>query len=164
MPTATANELDIALAVIPGPKREKNHQVLQPILTDLIAFGLNVKQLHWNVVGPNFRPIHLHLDEIYEDVEEAVDAVAERISAVGHSPNGLSKSVAKDTELEDVPSGFLKDKEVLLHASHRIHELIGLIRSRMETIEDVDTVTADMLHQIVEKLEKHHWMLQAQRQ
>jgi starvation-inducible DNA-binding protein len=164
VPTATSNELDIALAVVQGPQREKNHQVLQPILTDLIAFGLTVKQLHWNVIGPYFRPIHLHLDDIYEDVEDAIDTVAERLSATGHSPDGRLSSVARDTELEDVPDGFIHDHEVLLHASERSRELIGLIRSRMATIEDVDTVTADLLHQIVEKLEKHHWMLQAQRQ
>jgi len=163
MATATRDEIEVSLASVNGPQREKNHRVLQPILTDLIAFGLNIKQLHWNVVGPHFRPIHLHLDEIYEEVEDAVDTVAERISATGHSPNGLATAVARDTELEDVPEGFLKDDKVLLLASQRTRELVGLIRSRMEQIEDVDTVTADLLHQILEKLEKQHWMLQAQR-
>jgi len=119
--------------------------------------------LHWNVIGSNFRPIHLHLDEIYEDVEEAIDTVAERITACGHSPLGTAKSVAADSELVDPPSGFIRDDEVLLIAGQRIHEVSGLIRSRMAAIEDVDTVTADILHQIVEKLEKHHWMLKAQR-
>ena len=152
-----------SLAAIEGPQREKNHKVLQPVLTDLIAFSLTVKQLHWNVVGPFFRPIHLHLDEIYGEAVEAIDTVAERLVATGHSPNGTAKGVAKDTELEDVPLGFLADKDVLLYASERTRELIGLIRSRMAEIEEDDTVTADLLHQIVAGLEKHHWMLQAQR-
>ncbi len=163
MPTATNDQLEISLAAVDGKIREKNHRVLQPILSDLIAYGLIIKQLHWNVVGPHFRPIHLHLDEIYEAVEDAVDTVAERISATGHSPNGRVKDVAKSTELEDVPEGYLRDEKVLLLASERTRELVGLIRSRMEQIEDVDTVTADMLHQIVATLEKHHWMIQAQR-
>ncbi|HVT14401.1 MAG TPA: DNA starvation/stationary phase protection protein [Fimbriimonadaceae bacterium] len=163
MSTHTANLVEQSFAVVSGPQREENRRVLQPILTDLIAFSLNVKQLHWNVIGPNFRPIHLHLDEIHDDVEEAVDSVAERLTACGHSPSGTVKSVGADTELVDVPTGFIRDEEVLLLAGQRMHELIGLIRSRMASIEDVDTVTADLLHQIVEKLEKHHWMLRAQR-
>jgi starvation-inducible DNA-binding protein len=93
----------------------------------------------------------------------SIDDVAERLSATGHSPNGRLGSVAKDTELKELPEGYLQDKEVLLHAAERTRELVGLIRSRMEAIEDVDTVTADLLHQIVHTLEKHHWMLQAQR-
>ncbi len=162
MSTKDSN-LNADFGVVSGPQREKNHRSLQPILTDLIAFGMTVKQLHWNVVGPHFRPIHLHLDEIYAEVQEAVDTVAERISATGHSPLGTTKSVAADTEIAEPPSGFIRDNEVLLLAGQRIHELSGLIRTRMAEIEDVDTVTADILHQIVEKLEKHHWMLRAQR-
>lgn len=163
MSIATKDELEVSLAIVSGPQREVNHRVLQPILTDLIAAGLITKQLHWNVVGPNFRPIHLHLDEMHDDIEDAVDTVAERLAAAGHSPNGRLKDVAAATELADVPEGFLADHEVLKHASERIRELAGLIRSRMADIEEADTVTADVLHQIVERLEKHHWMLQAQR-
>ena len=155
--------VEISLASVEGKVREKNAEVLQPILTDLIALGLIVKQLHWNVTGPHFRPIHLHLDEIYEAVLEATDTVAERITACGHSPNGMPRSVANNTELKEPREGFLPDSEVLLLASQGIRETAGLIRSRMELIEDVDTVTADLLHQVVATLEKHHWMLQAQR-
>ena len=163
MPTATHEKIEVSLAAVSGPQRETNHKVLQPVLTDLIAHSLTVKQLHWNVVGKHFRAIHLHLDEIYAETLEAIDLVAERMSATGHGPNGTAQDVASNTELKDVPTGFLKDDEVLLHASERTRELIGLIRSRMATIEDIDTVTADLLHQVVATLEKQHWMIQAQR-
>lgn len=162
MATQTKNPLEISFAAVGGPQREKNHEVLQPILTDLIALGLIVKQLHWNVTGPHFRAIHLHLDEIYAEVIEAVDTVAERLSATGHSPNGNPSSVAKNSELTDVPIGFLPGDQVVLLAAERLREAVGLIRSRMDSIEDVDAVTADILHQIVAGFEKHHWMLQAQ--
>lgn len=161
MATTTGARLDIQLASVDGKTREANAKALQPILTDLIAYSLNVKQLHWNVVGPNFRPVHLHLDEIYAFAVEMVDLVAERLSATGHSPTGTSASVAADSELADVPTGFLPDREVLELASHRTKALVGLIRDRMSTIEDKDTVTADLLHQVCAGLEKHHWMLRA---
>lgn len=163
MATQTKNPLEISLAAVSGPQREINHEVLQPILTDLIALSLIVKQLHWNVTGPNLRPLHLHLDEIYEVVTEGVDRVAERLTATGHSPNGTLAYVSAKSELTDPPTGFLNCDEVVMLASERIRETSGLIRSRMETIEEKDTVTADLLHQIVAALEKHHWMLQAQR-
>lgn len=163
MPTKSHLSIEPSFASVSDKQRESNHKILQPILTDLIAFGLNVKQLHWNVVGPNFRPIHLHLDEIYGEVQESVDLVAERLSACGHSPTGTAKSVATDSEIKDVPEGFVRDEEVLLLASARTHELVGLIRSRMAEIEDIDAATADLLHGICLGLEKHHWMLQAQR-
>lgn len=163
MSTAVHEKIEVSLAAVSGPQRETNHTVLQPILTDLIAYALNVKQLHWNIVGPHFRSIHLQLDDIYEEVQEAIDTVAERMSATGHSPDGTVQGVAKKTEINDVPTGFTRDHEVLLLASERTRELIGNIRTRMEAIEDVDTVTADLLHAILAGLEKQHWMIQAQR-
>ncbi len=163
MPTKISDQIDQSFAVVNTTQREENRIVLQPILTDLIAFSLAVKQFHWNVTGPHFRPLHLHLDGIYSEVLEAIDSVAERLTACGYSPLGTAKAVATNAEVGEVEPGFLKDDKVLLFVGEMIHELSGLIRSRMAKIEDVDTVTADILHQIVATLEKHHWMLRAQR-
>jgi starvation-inducible DNA-binding protein len=43
---------------------------LQSVLVDLIALHLQGKQAHWNIVGPNFRDLHLQLDEIVGDVRQ----------------------------------------------------------------------------------------------
>ena len=73
------------------------------------------------------------------------------------------KDLSEGAEIEDVPEGFLRDDEVLLLASHRIRSVAAQGRSRLESIESIDPVTADILHGIFAELEKHHWMLQAQR-
>lgn len=135
---------------------------LQPTLTDLIALGLIIKQAHWNVVGPHFRSLHLHLDEIYAEVQESVDIVAERISTLAVSPSGQADAVARDTTLSQLPLGFLKDVQVIDQMTERMAHTIHAIRERMAKIEDVDTVTADLLHQVVAGLEKHLWMLRSQ--
>lgn len=155
--------VQVSFACVEAPQRERNHKVLQPVLVDLIALGLAMKQLHWNVIGPNFRPIHLHLDEIYAFVEQSVDEVAERLVATGHSPDGRIPTLAKKSELMEVPEGFQRDAEVLLLAANAVKMTDELIRERMADIEEIDTATADLLHQIALGLEKHHWMLQAQR-
>lgn len=164
MPVLPSEELiQKSFAVVGAKPRDKNHSALQPILTDLITLGRVLKQLHWNVTGPHFRSIHLHLDEIYAIVDAGIDEVAERMTATGHSPDGRIREVAAKSEIEDAPAGFLADQRVLLLASHALKQTSELIRSRCEAIEDVDVVTADLLHQIVLDLEKHHWMLEATR-
>lgn len=150
------------IAVVEGNQQETNFAVLQPVLYDLIALGRVLKQLHWNVVGPGFRPIHLHLDEIYAVVDDATDEVAERLAATGHSPNGRIADVGEHSEIEDVPAGFTMDSEVLKLAEHALRRAASLIRTRTLEIEDVDTVTADLLHTIAFSLEKHHWQLEVQ--
>jgi starvation-inducible DNA-binding protein len=135
---------------------------LQPILIDLIALALITKQAHWNVVGPHFRSLHLHLDEIYAGIQGSVDVVAERIATLAASPNGQADEVSRDTTLSQLPPGFLKDVQVIDLMTERVAHTVHAIRERMAKIEDVDTVTADLLHAVVDGLEKHLWMLRSQ--
>jgi DNA-binding ferritin-like protein len=52
--------------------------VLCWVLVDLTDLALAAEQLHWNVVGPGLRPLHLQLDELVESVRDLADQVAER--------------------------------------------------------------------------------------
>ena len=61
---------------------------LQRLLVDLIALHLQGKQAHWNLIGHNFRDLHLQLDEIVDDAREASDTIAERMRALGASQTG----------------------------------------------------------------------------
>jgi starvation-inducible DNA-binding protein len=46
---------------------------MQAVLVDLIELHLQGKQAHWNVVGKNFRDLHLQLDEIIDDARLFAD-------------------------------------------------------------------------------------------
>src|SRR5690348_2015520 len=67
---------------------------LQDALVALIDLSLHGKQLHWSVVGREFRTLHLHLDELIDSWRELGDAVAERAVAIGHFPDGQARAVA----------------------------------------------------------------------
>ena len=47
-------------------EREGIGQELQATVHNLIELSLTGKQLHWAVVGPLFRPLHLQLDELVD--------------------------------------------------------------------------------------------------
>jgi len=135
---------------------------LQPSLYDLLALGLITKQAHWNVTGPHFRSLHLHLDEIWDGVQEAVDTVAERIRVFDVSPSGQAKEISENAELSQIPLGTLRDAQVIDLMTERLTITSRNIRERLEKIEDIDTVTADILHGILEVIEKHLWMMRSQ--
>ena len=69
---------------------------LQRVLVDLIELHLQGKQAHWNVVGTNFRDLHLQLDELVDFAREASDTIAERMRALDAVPDGRSDTVAAD--------------------------------------------------------------------
>ena len=85
---------------------------LQDTLVELTDLALQAKQAHWNVTGPNFRPVHLHLDELTADVRAASDEVAERAAAIGYYPDGRASTVAKNSPLGDFPEGRVADRDV----------------------------------------------------
>jgi starvation-inducible DNA-binding protein len=142
--------------------REALGAELQAVLTVLIDLSLLGKQAHWNVVGPNFRPLHLQLDEMIDAWRSAGDAVAERAVALGHSPDGRAATVAARSQLPTLPEGPLADRDVIASFTRLLTDAVGAIRDRMDRIEDVDTVTADLLHGVVAGLEENLWMVRVQ--
>jgi starvation-inducible DNA-binding protein len=140
-------------------EREAIGAELQDVLIELLDLALLGKQAHWNIVGPHFRPLHLQLDEYVEAWRLASDAVAERAVALGHNVDGQSRTVAARTQLAPLPEGPIHDGDVVREMSERLVDAIGYIRTRMDRLEDVDAVTADILHGIVAGLEENLWML-----
>src|SRR6202167_581442 len=80
-------------------------QNLQLILVDLVELHLQGKQAHWNVVGSNFRDLHLQLDELVDFAREASDIIAERMRALDAVPDGRSDTIAATTSLPRFPGG-----------------------------------------------------------
>jgi starvation-inducible DNA-binding protein len=72
---------------------------LQKVLVDLIELHLQGKQAHWNVVGTNFRDLHLQLDELVDFAREGSDTIAERMRALDAVADGRSDTVAATTVL-----------------------------------------------------------------
>ena len=77
---------------------------LQATLVELVDLSLVGKQLHWNVVGPLFRPLHLQLDELVDSWRDLADVVAERAVAIGYSPDGQAEAIAAGAGLAGLGS------------------------------------------------------------
>jgi starvation-inducible DNA-binding protein len=142
--------------------REAIGAQLQDVLTVLIDLSLLGKQAHWNVTGPNFRSLHLQLDEMIDAWRSDADRVGERAVALGHAPDGRVATVAAATTLSPLPSGQLPDRDVVAAFTRLLTDAIGEVRAAMMRIEDVDPVTADLLHDVVATLEQQLWMIRVQ--
>lgn len=134
---------------------------LQAELAELIDLSLNAKQAHWNVVGPNFRSVHLQLDEILADLREWSDTVAERLSTIGILPDGRSATVARTTGLSEMPAGEIKDSATVELFAGYLREFAARSRERAANAS-ADPVSQDILHTIIAGTEQHQWMLRTQ--
>ncbi|TQJ56148.1 DNA starvation/stationary phase protection protein [Streptomyces sp. NBC_00080] len=137
-------------------------EALQGALVDLVDLSLVAKQVHWNVVGPRFRSVHLQLDEVVDVARAHSDTVAERASALGVSPDGRAATVAAGSGISAVAAGWIKDADAVGTLVAALGAVITRMRDRVSATGDADPVSQDIFIGITADLEKHHWMFQAE--
>ena len=135
---------------------------LQASLAELIDLALIGKQAHWNVVGPNFRSIHLQLDEIVDVARLSSDRIAERIATLGGAPEGRPTAVASASKLPDFPSGEIRVHETVELMTEVIDTVTERMHERIVRVGESDPVSQDALIEASDQLEKQAWMLRAQ--
>ena len=135
---------------------------LQRVLVDLIELHLQGKQAHWNVVGTNFRDLHLQLDELVEFARESSDIIAERMRALDLAPDGRSDTVAASTTLPEFPGYEHNTTEVVDLIATRTYATTDTIRSVHDHVDEEDPSTADLLHQLIDGLEKQAWLIKSE--
>ncbi|AGP55525.1 Dps family protein [Streptomyces rapamycinicus] len=137
-------------------------QALQQIVVDLVELHLQGKQAHWNVVGHNFRDLHLQLDQIVDEARESADTIAERMRALAAVPDGRSETVAATTTLPAFPAGEANVSAVVDLITARLRATADTLRTLHDQVDSEDPSTADLLHAIIDSLEKHAWMVSAE--
>ena len=135
---------------------------LQKVLVDLIELASQGKQAHWNVVGTNFRDTHLALDEIIDAAREFSDTIAERMRALHALPDGRSDTVAESTTLPEFPQGEIATTEVIDLITARLEDAVATCRDVHDQVDEEDPTSADIFHEIIERLEQYAWMMSAE--
>ena len=135
---------------------------LQQILVDLIELHLQGKQAHWNVVGANFRDLHLQLDELVDFAREGSDTIAERMRALDGVPDGRSDTVVVTTSLPRFPANEQNTAEVVDQITTRIYATVGTLSTVHDAVDAEDPSTADILHAQIDGLEKLAWLIKSE--
>ncbi|RDV43934.1 DNA starvation/stationary phase protection protein [Leifsonia sp. ku-ls] len=170
-PKTAAVRRTSAVGVAPTRREHAEHgfvasaelaQNLQRVHVDLIELHLQGKQAHWNVVGRNFRDLHLQLDEIVEAAREFSDDVAERLRALHATPDGRSATVAEQTSLPEFPNGEVDTAETVDLITERLEAVVRTMRDVHDDVDEEDPTSADLLHAIIERLEQFAWMVSAE--
>ena len=149
-------------SVLSSEAKEKVAPLLQGALVDLIDLALQSKQAHWNLSGPNFRAVHLQLDEIIDHVRLASDEVAERLVTIGIVADGRAATVAETSGLEAFPEGEVSVPETIALVSDRMATVSKTMHERIDALGELDPVSEDLLIGITAPIEKQLWMLQSQ--
>jgi starvation-inducible DNA-binding protein len=140
---------------------QKINQDLSALLADSYTLFLKLQNFHWNVKGKFFRGLHIMFEEQYNELFNAIDEIAERITSLGYDAPG---TFAKFSNLRS-----LKDNEGVPKAEEMVKELISdhesIVRKARSAIENAeaskDYATVDLLTKRIESHEKTAWMLRS---
>lgn len=148
-----------------SPRYRASEQVanhLQALSADLIDLHLVGKQAHWNVVGKNFRDLHLQLDEVVDAAREFSDTVAERMRAIYVTVDGRAARVATQSSLPEGPATEIDTAACVDLIVDALYAVAGTARRIHDDVDAEDPTTADILHSILERLEQLAWMIDAE--
>src|SRR5690554_4061158 len=133
-------------------------KLLTMLNKEVANFGVLYTKLHnyhWFVKGNQFYRLHEVFEELYDEVTEHFDEVAERILMLGGKPVATLKEFLEIATIKEA-TGNETNTEMVQAV---INDFELLIKEFTEIMEIADEVTVDLLLGIQASLEKHIWML-----
>jgi starvation-inducible DNA-binding protein len=145
--------------------RAQSAKLLNLHLAAAIDLHAQLKQAHWNVRGGHFIGLHELFDAISSDVEDWGDLLAERAGALGAVAEGTVQVVTRASYLFPYPLGLAGGKAHVEAVADAIAQFGGAARTGIDEAAAIgDSVTADVLTEIVRSADQALWKLEAHRE
>ncbi len=134
---------------------------LKRVQADTFAMYAKAHYYHWNVEGPNFVQYHDFLGELYKELHDVVDVIAEEVRALDAYAPGAHRMLMDLTKIQDdntIPAALemirrlLNDNDVVME---------GLLQAFMSAEAAGEIGLADFLTQRLDVHKKHGWMLRS---
>ncbi|WP_428911253.1 Dps family protein [Niallia sp. Krafla_26] len=136
-------------------------QAVNKQVANWMVLYVKLHHYHWYVKGHHFFTLHEKFEELYDEANEHIDELAERILSIGGSPVSTLKECLEISSLTEA-KGNETEEEMVRETISDFQTIIGECQTAMDLAEkEDDQGTSDMLLSIVSGLQKHVWMLQA---
>lgn len=148
---------------ISDSNRETVAKALVSILADEFVLYFKTRSAHWNVIGHDFAEKHKLFETQYEQLDNIIDSVAERIRILGHVVPGTLSAILESTNLQDhkfsshdsgwIIATLLTDHETIIR---NLRNQISLFAN-----DQHDLGTSDFVTGLMQDHEKAAWFLRA---
>ncbi len=135
--------------------------ILNNCLADSHILYFKLRKYHWNVQGDNFMELHQLFETHYEQVQEAIDNIAERISQLGGIAIGTTSEFSKNSSLKEHPGKNPANMEMIAELLGDHETVIKNLRAGIDDADEKysDQGTADFLTDLIRAHEKMAWTL-----
>lgn len=134
---------------------------LNELVADFTVFYQKLRHYHWNVKGENFFKLHEKFEELYTEVGDVIDELAERIVGLDGVPLHTLGHILETTSLKE-DAELPAPGTMVTRAVKDIDTLSGKLLAAIAAAEAADDRTSvNLLDEIHDGLEGHLWMLKA---
>lgn len=141
--------------------REAIADGLKVLLADSYTLYLQTHNFHWNVMGPQFRELHLMFEEHYTELAIAVDDVAERIRTLGVAAPGTYRAFSELSNIDEV-EGVPAATEMVALLTRGHEQVVKTCREVLAKSQAADDEsTSALVSDRMRVHEKTAWMLRA---
>lgn len=136
--------------------------LLNQLLADEFLLYARARAFHWNVAGRHFKADHALFEDEYSALDETIDAVAERIRALGIKVQARLADYLALKRFDEVDSIGMTSAAMIAALTAGHEHIIRSLRADIETVAGYgDEGTTDFLTGLMEAHEKRAWMLRA---
>ncbi|MEH2124441.1 Dps family protein [Nostoc sp.] len=137
--------------------------LLNQDLADAYLLLVKTKKYHWDVVGPQFRSLHQLWEEHYQKLTLNIDALAERVRALGGYPVGTLEGFLKLATLKEHAGNVPTATGMVANLVDDHEQVIRNLRDHVDQSGEKfhDQGTADFLTGLLEQHEQIAWMLRS---
>lgn len=129
---------------------------------DNLVLWVKFHNLHWNVRGPQFKAVHEMTEAYYDAIAEDYDALAERLVQLGEKPPVTTAECTALSSVKEVAKNGFTVAEVLDIVKADFTALVDEYHAaRTEAAESGDSTTEAIYVDMVARLEKQLWMIDA---
>ena len=140
--------------------QELIHSVNKQVANWMVLY-VKLHHFHWYVKGHHFFALHEKFEEFYDEANEHLDELAERVLTIGGSPVSTIKECLEISSIQEA-KGNESEEDMVRETISDFQTIIGECQSVMEIAEKAnDQGTSDMFLSIIGGLQKHVWMLNA---
>lgn len=134
---------------------------LHQLLADFQVYYTNLRGLHWNIRGGEFYSLHKHFEDLYNDVNEKVDEIAERLLQLEAVPEHRFSTYLKQSAVKEL--GVVHEKNAALqYVLDTLRMLMAQERVVLTAAQEAgDEVTIALIGDYLRGQEKEVWMLAA---
>ena len=142
--------------------RVKVIEILNQTLAATLDLKTQTKQAHWNVKGMDFYQLHELFDEMATELEEYVDMVAERVTALGGVAMGTARIAASQSILPEYALDAVSGADHVTALADRFGAYAKHVREAIDSTDELgDADTADLYTEISRTIDKRLWFLEA---